>query len=90
MEISISKIRLDRWLWYCRFFKSRTVAARQIRSNNFRVNGARVRKASVPVKLGDIVVFQKNNEVKIVEVMAAGSRRGAPAEAASLYKERDK
>ena len=49
-----------------------------------------MRKASVPVKLGDIVVFQKNNEVKIVEVMAAGGRRGAPAEAASLYKERDK
>ena len=87
MKINDDQVRLDRWLWYCRFFKSRTVAARQVKKNMFRVNGKRVSKASYLIKLGDVVIFIEKNEVRRVKVVAAGHRRGASSEAKSLYED---
>ncbi|MEX0298708.1 MAG: RNA-binding S4 domain-containing protein, partial [Kordiimonas sp.] len=79
------KIRADKWLWYARFFKTRTLASQLCRSGKLRVNGERVSKASVTVQVGDVLTFPKVNDIKVVQLLALGERRGPASEAQSLY-----
>ncbi len=79
------KIRADKWLWYARFFKTRTLASQLCKSGKLRVNGERVSKASVTVQVGDVLTFPKVNDIKVVQLLALGERRGPAPEAQSLY-----
>lgn len=79
------KIRADKWLWYARFFKTRTLASQLCRSGKLRVNGERVSKASVTVQVGDVLTFPQVNDIKVVQLLALGERRGPAPEAQSLY-----
>ncbi|WP_420548886.1 RNA-binding S4 domain-containing protein [Curvivirga sp.] len=83
------KLRVDKWLWYARFFKTRTLAAQQVTSGHLRVNSQPVRKAGYQVKVGDILTFPKEQDIRVIEILALGDkRRGAP-EAALLYNDLD-
>lgn len=77
--------RLDKWLWFARVVKSRTLAATLIGEGKFRVNGARVDKPSTVVKTGDVVMSTALRSVRVVRVTAIGKRRGPAAEAQQLY-----
>lgn len=79
------KIRLDKWLWHARFFKTRGLAAEVAASGSVRINGDRVRKASQAVKPGDVLTFPKSSHVRVVQVDALGERRGPAVEAQALY-----
>lgn len=81
------KLRLDKWLWQARFFKSRSLAATQCRAKKVRINGDHAKKASAMVAVGDILTFSKADDVKVIEIAALGVRRGPAAEAALLYKD---
>ncbi|WP_416896888.1 MAG: RNA-binding S4 domain-containing protein [Minwuia sp.] len=85
--MTASAIRLDLWLWYARFYKSRSLAAKAVRDSRFRINRRIVSKPSQQVKPGDILTFPRANEVCIVEVVQTGERRGPAAEARALYKD---
>ncbi len=81
------KLRLDKWLWQARFFKSRSLAAVQCRTKKVRINGQHAKKASSSVSVGDVLTFPKAGDVRVVEIVALGGRRGPAPEAALLYKD---
>ena len=77
--------RIDKWLWYARFFKSRSQAAREVQAGKIRINRQRVMKASAGLKVGDILTFCRGSRVLVVQVMELGARRGPSEEAQGLY-----
>lgn len=85
---SVSAQRLDKWLWYARITKSRTLATKLIEAGHFRVNRVKAVKGSVTVRCGDVLTAFLQNRVRIIEIVALGERRGPPAEAQALYRER--
>ncbi|GJH42425.1 ribosome-associated heat shock protein Hsp15 [Pasteurella canis] len=82
-------VRLDKWLWAARFYKTRTIAKEMIDGGKVHYNGQRT-KPNKHVEVGGIIKLRQGNEEKEVEVTALSSqRRGAP-EAQLLYKETEK
>ncbi len=79
------KLRLDKWLWHARFFKTRSLAAKQVGAGRVRVNGARVTKPAHLVGAGDVLTFARAREVEVIRVEALGTRRGPAPEARTLY-----
>jgi ribosome-associated heat shock protein Hsp15 len=79
--------RVDKWLWYARFFKSRAIATRLCKGRKLRINKRVVEKASATVKVGDVLTFPQGNRIKIVEILDPGTRRGPATEAQQLYKD---
>ena len=86
MEASDEKIRLDKWLWAARFFKTRSMASQAVTGGKVHVNGQRVKPART-VQTGDELRITKNESIFIVKVLAlSGSRRSATM-ARLLYEE---
>jgi ribosome-associated heat shock protein Hsp15 len=79
-------MRIDKWLWAARFFKTRTVAAEAIAAGHVSVNGERA-KAAKDVRPGDEVVVRRPPFEHVVIVKAMSDRRGPATEAALLYEE---
>jgi len=79
--------RADQWLWFARFVKTRALAQRLIVKGKVRVNRAKITKPAHTVSPGDIVSFMAHGHVKVVEVLAIGTRRGPAIEARLLYSE---
>lgn len=78
-------LRLDKWLWFARFCKSRSLAARLCESGGMRVNKVIVRKAHQAVRVGDVLTFPQGPHIRVVAIKALGQRRGPAPEAALLY-----
>ena len=81
-----SRIRLDKWLWAARFFKTRSLATEAINGGKVRVNEQRVKPARA-VSMGDRVEIQRGWEHISVVVQALSIRRGPASEAVTLYQE---
>jgi ribosome-associated heat shock protein Hsp15 len=79
------KLRLDKWLWQARFFKTRSLAARLISDGHVRLNGARVTKTAQAVAVGDVLTFAQARRIRVIQVAAIGTRRGPASEAQELY-----
>lgn len=77
--------RLDKWLWFSRVLKSRTLAAQMVTDGKVRINRARVTKPSHTLRRGDVLTIVMRGSVKILKVLAPGHRRGPPPEARLLY-----
>ncbi|MFD3189460.1 RNA-binding S4 domain-containing protein [Sedimentitalea sp. HM32M-2] len=84
---SAQRLRLDKWLWQARFFKTRSLAARQVSGGHVRVNGARVTKPACAVGAGDVLTFAQARQVRVVRIAALGVRRGPASEAQTLYED---
>ncbi|KPQ07639.1 MAG: ribosome-associated heat shock protein Hsp15 HslR [Rhodobacteraceae bacterium HLUCCA12] len=78
-------IRLDKWLWHARFFKSRSLAAQAVGTGRMRLNSQPVAKPATMVRPGDVLTFVQGERVRVVRVQAPGQRRGPAPEAQSLY-----
>ncbi len=79
--------RIDKWLWFARVAKSRTLAQKLAVSGRVRVNRERNQSASRPVQAGDILTIALDSGVRVLKVVAPGSRRGPSAEARLLYED---
>ena len=79
------KLRLDKWLWQARFFKTRSTAAREIAAGHVRVNSDKTDKPSRAVGPGDVLTFVQARRVRVVRIEALGTRRGPATEAQTLY-----
>ena len=79
------RIRIDKWLWHARFYRSRAQAQQAAASGLLRLNGLRVEKASAGVRPGDILTLPRGREVFAVRIEAVALRRGPSAEARTLY-----
>jgi ribosome-associated heat shock protein Hsp15 len=82
-----NRVRLDKWLWAARFYKTRSLAAEAIAGGKVQVNGERVKRAK-PVQTGDEVRIRQGPYEHQVVVRALSGRRGPATEAAQLYEEK--
>jgi len=80
-------IRLDKWLWYARFFKSRTLSGKVVTAGHVRINRVKVSRAASPVGVGDTLTFAQGRNIRVVRIKALGTRRGPAAEAQTLYED---
>src|SRR5690606_37481721 len=76
-------LRIDKWLFFARFFKSRSLAATLCAAGKVRVNRQPIRKAHHALRVGDVLTFPQGGRVRVVRVAGLGVRRG-PAEEARL------
>jgi ribosome-associated heat shock protein Hsp15 len=84
-DLTVPRLRLDKWLWQARFFKSRSLAADLVSGGGCRVNGQKITRAGVSVTVGDVLTFVQADTVRVVRVTALGHRRGPASEAVALY-----
>lgn len=85
-KASLTRVRIDKWLWAARFFKTRNLAKQAIDGGKVHYGGQRI-KASKEVECGCMLAIRQGWDVREVEVIAlSDKRRGAP-EAALLYQE---
>jgi len=83
--MSEERLRLDKWLWCARFYRSRDLAQAACESGRIRLNGHRVEKAGREVRLGDILTVPQARDIVVVRVLAGAKRRGPASEAQTLY-----
>lgn len=81
------KIRLDKWLWYARVFKSRSLAQAEIKSGKVRVDSVKTTSPSRTIEPGHVLTITKARAVLILKVVHCGVRRGPASEAQTLYED---
>jgi len=79
-------MRLDRWLWCARFFKTRTLAAEALKAGHVKLNGQRCKPAK-EIDCGAVLTVTKAEETWVVTVTCLPARRGSAAEAQACYTE---
>jgi ribosome-associated heat shock protein Hsp15 len=82
----VERVRIDKWLWAARFFKTRGTATEAVVGGHVHVNGERVKPAR-DVKLGDRLEIRRGQQRFTVVVTGLAERRGPAAAAAELYEE---
>lgn len=86
-EAEDHRIRIDKWLWAARFYKTRSLAAEAIAGGKVQVNGERVKRAK-PLQVGDEVRIRQGPYEYQIVVRELCDRRGPAAQAAALYEEK--
>ena len=84
----VEKLRIDKWLWAARFFKTRSIAVDAIENGRILAAGARVKPAR-PIAVGDRLEIRIGQVVFEVEVLALSDKRGPASVARLLYRESD-
>jgi ribosome-associated heat shock protein Hsp15 len=84
--VNVDGVRIDKWLWAARFFKTRSLAATAVLGGRVHVNGERV-KASKLVHAGDVLEISKGTERWTIRVDQLAERRGSASAAQELYTE---
>lgn len=82
----MDRLRIDKWLWVARFYKTRTLAAEEITRGRIEVNGQEVKPAR-EVKIGDLVRVRRDEAVRTVVVRGLSGMRGPAPVAQQLYEE---
>lgn len=82
-------LRLDKWLWFARLFKSRTLAAKLCQSGRVRVNGNLIGKSKHSICEGDVLTFPKGLHIRVIKILKLGERRAPASEAETLYEDLD-
>jgi ribosome-associated heat shock protein Hsp15 len=82
----MDRLRIDKWLWAARFYKTRSLACEAIDKGRVQVNGVAVKPAR-ELKVGDMVQLRGGTTLRTVQVLAISDRRGGAPEAALLYTE---
>ena len=78
-------LRVDKWLWHARFFKSRSQATAMVSTGRLRVNETLTSKPHYQARPGDVLTFPKGDHIRVIRVEAIGKRRGPAPEAQTLY-----
>ena len=79
--------RIDKWLWFARVTKTRTLAQKLALSGRVRVNREKCDSASQAVKVDDVLTIALDSGVRVLKVVHPGVRRGPPADARLLYED---
>ncbi len=80
-------LRLDRFLWFTRFYKTRGLSTQMVERGKVRVNGVKTKKPSRSVGPGDVLTLVQGNRVRVVRVLSIPERRGPAPEAQACYAE---
>jgi ribosome-associated heat shock protein Hsp15 len=84
-----ARLRLDKWLWQARFFKTRAIAASLVAGGHVRVNGTPVSRPGRDISTGDVLTFPQGSRIRVIRILALGLRRGPATEAQDLYTDLD-
>ncbi len=87
-QVPLERLRIDKWLWAARFYKTRAIAVEEIHKGRVRVNEAECKPAR-EVKVGDTIHLRQGHTPRTVVVQALSARRGPAPEAQLLYQETD-
>ena len=87
MAQEAARLRIDKWLWQARFFKTRSLASKVVSAGKCRLNGASVAKPARNVEPGDVLTFSQGDDVRVIRILALGERRGPAPEARALYED---
>ncbi|MGJ8535213.1 MAG: RNA-binding S4 domain-containing protein [Alphaproteobacteria bacterium] len=79
--------RLDKWLWFTRTVKTRSLAQKLVKGGKVRVNNERVSAPSHTLKTDDVLTITLARQVKVLKFVDAGARRGPAVEAVTLYED---
>ncbi|RFB74975.1 RNA-binding S4 domain-containing protein [Methylovirgula sp. 4M-Z18] len=79
--------RLDKWLWFARVVKTRSLAAKLVTDGHVRVNSVKVETPSKAVRQGDVITISLDRAVRVLKVVQGGTRRGPYEEAKGLFEE---
>ena len=79
--------RLDKWLWFARMVKTRTLAAAIVSQGQVRLNKVKVVKPAHEVGPGDVITLAIHGRVRVLKVLAIAARRGPASEAQTLYED---
>ncbi|MEC3910474.1 RNA-binding S4 domain-containing protein [Sphingobium sp. CR2-8] len=80
-------LRIDKFLWFARLSKSRSIAQKLAEDGHIRLNGRRIERAHAPVRPGDLITFPHGDAVRVVRIVALPTRRGPAPEAQACYEE---
>jgi len=80
------RVRLDKWLWAARFFKTRSLAAEAVTGGKVTIHGDRAKPAR-PLQVGDVVAIRLGPYEHVIRVRELSARRGPASVAATLYEE---
>ncbi|WP_027285274.1 RNA-binding S4 domain-containing protein [Rubritepida flocculans] len=80
-------LRLDTWLWHARLAKTKSACAALVEAGGFRLNRQPVTKAHARLRVGDVLTFSWQGEVRVWRVLDLGTRRGPASEARTLYED---
>ena len=82
----MEKLRIDKWLWAARFYKTRSLATEEIDKGRVRVNDAEVKPAK-EVKVGDMVALRQGPATRILVIRSISDKRGGAPQAQLMYEE---
>ena len=82
----MDKLRIDKWLWAARFYKTRSLAGEEIDKGRVRINDVEAKPAK-EVKVGDVVVMRSGSVLRTITVLGISGQRGGAPTAALLYQE---
>lgn len=85
--MSEERIRIDKWLWFARQTRSRSLASRLVSGGHVRVNRERITAASRLVGPGDVLTVNLPRAVRVLKILQCGTRRGPYPEACQLYED---
>mgnify|MGYP002060449719 FL=1 len=83
----LDSLRVDKYLWFARFFKTRSLATKRANGGRIRVNGNKIKKSNDPVRVGDILTLAQGDQIRVIRVLDLGIRRGPAQEAQNLYED---
>ena len=79
--------RIDKWLFFARVIKSRTLAGKFAAAGNVRVNSEKIDQASFLIKPGDVLTITQERRIVVLRILGCGLRRGPAPEAQLLYED---
>ena len=86
-EATQDKQRLDKWLWFARVLKTRSLAAKLVSEGHVRVNSERCDTPAKAIRPGDVLTIALERQVRVLRVLAGGVRRGPFEEAKTLFED---
>jgi len=86
-QIISTRIRIDKWLWFARQTKTRSLAQKLVADGGVRLNSEKSNSPSKNVGPGDVLTVKIGEQVKVLKIIKCGSRRGPFAEAQMLYED---
>lgn len=78
-------MRLDKWLWHARIYKTRTLASEMVARGKVRVNRAVTKKPAASVGPGDVLTLVQGREIRVIRIIGLPERRGPASEAVEHY-----
>jgi len=87
LDGKIEKVRVDKWLWWARFYKTRSLSAKKISSGVVRLNSRRVRKPSAEIAIDDVLTLKHGEIIRVIKVISLEEGRKNYDKAKKMYED---